>query len=116
MCSKKKVLIIVGTRPEAIKLAPVYQALRRNDSFEPVLCATGQHTDMMFPILDWFNIRRDFTLDVMLHEQPLSHLAVRLMSGLHEVIADVHPEIVMVQGDTTSAFIGSLAAYYSYDH
>lgn len=109
-------MVIIGTRPEAIKLAPVIRAMRENEGLEVTVCATGQHTDMMFPILDWFGIQRDFTLDVMRHQQPLSHLAGRLLSGLHDVIEQVHPDIVMVQGDTTSAFIGGLASFYSYDH
>jgi len=114
--NKKRVLVMVGTRPEAIKLAPVINAMKNDPDIDVIVCATGQHTDMMYPILDWFGITRDFTLDVMRHQQALSHLAGRLLSGLHDVIEQVHPDIVMVQGDTTSAFIGSLAAYYSYDH
>lgn len=114
--SKQRVLVVIGTRPEAIKLAPLIRAMQNNHNIEPVVCATGQHTDMMYPILDWFGISRDFSLDVMRHQQPLSHLAGRLLSGLHDVIEEVHPDVVMVQGDTTSAFIGGLAAYYSYDH
>ena len=109
-------MVVIGTRPEAIKLAPVIKALKTREDFEVTVCATGQHTDMMFPILEWFGIERDFTLDVMCHQQPLTHLAGNLLSGLHDVIEKVNPDIVVVQGDTTSAFIGSLAAYYSYDH
>ncbi|HEU5047980.1 MAG TPA: UDP-N-acetylglucosamine 2-epimerase (non-hydrolyzing) [Rickettsiales bacterium] len=109
-------MVVVGTRPEAIKLAPVIRAMKASPLLEVVVCATGQHTDMLFPILDWFNIKRDFTLDVMRHQQPLSHLAGKLLSGLFDVIEEVHPDTVMVQGDTTSAFIGGLAAFYSYDH
>lgn len=113
---KQRVLVIVGTRPEAIKLAPVINALKKNGNADVFVCATGQHTDMMFPILDWFGVERDYTLDVMSHEQPLSHLAGKLMAGIHDVIQDVHPDVVVVQGDTTSAFVGGLAAYYSYDY
>lgn len=114
--AKQRVLVMVGTRPEAIKLAPVIRAMKNNHNTEVVVCATGQHTDMMYPILEWFGIERDFTLDVMRHQQPLSHLAGRLLSGLHDVVEQVNPDVVMVQGDTTSAFIGGLAAFYSYDH
>lgn len=109
-------MVVVGTRPEAIKLAPVIRALHRNKAFDVAVCATGQHTEMVYPILDWFGISRDYTLDVMRHQQPLSHLAGKLLSGLHDVIEDAKPDIIMVQGDTTSAFIGALAAYYSHDH
>ena len=113
---KQNVLVILGTRPEAIKLVPVIRALQKNKAYDVSVCATGQHTDMIFPILDWFGISRDYTLDVMRHQQPLSHLAGRLLSGLHDVIEQATPDIIMVQGDTTSAFIGALASYYSYDH
>ena len=62
-------MVVIGTRPEAIKLAPVIKALKTREDFEVTVCATGQHTDMMFPILDWFGIKTDFTLDVMRHQQ-----------------------------------------------
>lgn len=114
--AKRRVLAIIGTRPEAIKMAPLIKALQTSGKSDVAVCATGQHTDMVFPILDWFGVSRDYTLDVMTHGQPLSHLAGRLLSGLHDVIAEVHPDVITVQGDTTSAFIGGLAAYYSYDH
>lgn len=116
MNSKQKVMVVIGTRPEAIKLAPVVRQMKRNPQLEVAVCASGQHTDMMFPILDWFDISRDYTLDVMRHQQPLSHLAGRLLSGLHDVIEDFAPDTVMVQGDTTTAFVGALAGFYSYDH
>lgn len=109
-------MVIIGTRPEAIKLAPLVRHMRKNPLLEVAVCATGQHTDMLFPILDWFDIKSDYTLDVMRHQQPLSHLAGRLLSGLHDVIEVFAPDVVMVQGDTTSAFIGALAGFYSYDH
>lgn len=114
--SKQRVLVVIGTRPEAIKLAPVVKALRMQGSFEVAVCATGQHTDMMYPILDWFGLSRDFTLDVMTHKQPLAHLAGKLLGGLYDVIERFNPDIVVVQGDTTSAFVGALAGFYSCDH
>ncbi len=113
---KTRVLAIIGTRPEAIKMAPLIKALQKDGRSDVTVCATGQHTDMVYPILDWFGVARDFTLDVMTHGQPLSHLAGRLLSGLYDIIEEVHPDTVLVQGDTTSAFIGGLASYYSYDH
>lgn len=111
----ERILVLVGTRPEVIKLAPVIKELQQRKA-EVVVCATGQHTDMAFPILDWFGIVPDFKLDVMSHQQPLSHLAGKLLSGLYDVIEEVNPDLVVVQGDTTSAMIGALAAFYSYDH
>jgi UDP-N-acetylglucosamine 2-epimerase (non-hydrolysing) len=112
----QKALVVIGTRPEAIKLAPVVKALKSRAGMDVRVCATGQHTDMLFPLLDWFGVKRDYTLDVMEHGQPLSHLAGKLMAGLHDVMAEFNPDIVVVQGDTTSAFVGAMAAYYSYDY
>ena len=108
--------MMIGTRPEAIKLAPVVREMKTNPQLDVAVCASGQHTDMMYPILDWFDVDKDYSLDVMRHQQPLSHLAGRLLSGLHDVIEAYAPDVVMVQGDTTTAFIGALAGYYSYDH
>lgn len=115
MDNKKRVLVVVGTRPEAVKVAPLILAMDKDPRFECVVCATGQHKEMLYQILDWFGIVPDYKMDVMTHAQPLTKLAGKLLHGLHDIIAEVHPDIVMVQGDTTSAFIASLAAYYNYD-
>ncbi len=114
--SKKRALMVIGTRPEAIKVAPLVRAMQASDHIEPIVLATGQHTDMMFPILDWFDVSRDFTLEVMRHKQPLSHLAGSLLAGVYDIIEETHPDVIFVQGDTTSAFVGALAGYYGYDH
>lgn len=97
-------------------MAPVIQALKKDGKSEVAVLATGQHTDMVFPILDWFGISRDYTLDVMVHGQPLSHLAGKLLSGIYDVIEQFHPDVVLVQGDTTSVLMGGLATFYSYDY
>ena len=112
----KKVLVVVGTRPEGIKLAPVIKALKADDRYDCRVCATGQHQEMLHSILEWFGITPDYQLNVMAHKQPLAHLAGRLLNGLYNVIEDAEPDTVMVQGDTNSAFIGALAGYYGYDH
>lgn len=97
-------------------MAPVIRAMQNDDRYNVTVCATGQHQEMLFNILEWFNITCDYTLNVMSHQQPLAHLAGRLLNGLFNVIEDCHPDTVLVQGDTTSAFVGALATYYGFDH
>lgn len=110
-----KALCIVGTRPEAIKMAPVIKALQADDRYECLVCATGQHKEMLYQILDWFQITPDYKMDVMLAGQPLSHLAGKLLSGLHDLIDEINPDLTFVHGDTTTAFIAALASHYAYN-
>jgi UDP-N-acetylglucosamine 2-epimerase (non-hydrolysing) len=110
-----KAMCIVGTRPEAIKMAPVIKKLQQDPRYECIVCATGQHKEMLYQILDWFDIVPDYKMDVMLAGQPLSHLAGKLLSGLHDLIDEVNPEFVFVHGDTTTAFVSALAAHYAYN-
>jgi UDP-N-acetylglucosamine 2-epimerase (non-hydrolysing) len=111
--SKKRVLIIMGTRPEAIKMAPVIQTLReRSGSFEVGVCATSQHRRMMDQVLDFFNIVPDFDLDIMRDRQELHEIACRVISGVHEVLRIWRPDWVVVQGDTTTTFAAGVAAFY----
>lgn len=107
------ILLVVGTRPEAIKLAPVYGRLvQARDEFVPLLCSTGQHSSMLEETLRCFNIEPDFRLDVMTHDQPLSRLTARVLVGITEVIDEIRPRLLIVQGDTTSAVAAALAAFY----
>lgn len=108
-----KVAIVMGTRPEAIKMSPVVSALRlRPDSFEATVVATGQHKEMLAQVLDIFDIKPDVDLDVMRADQGLAELTVRLLTSLDRLWRETPPDIVLVQGDTTSSFAASLAAYY----
>ena len=109
-----KVLTVFGTRPEAIKLAPVVCTLaeRAGAGVESVVCVTGQHREMVDPILTLFGIRPDYDLDVMIQGQDLFDLSVRTLSGFKEVLARERPDVVLVQGDTTSAFLAALGAFY----
>ncbi len=110
---KKRVLCIVGTRPEAIKMAPVIEALRRRpDHFETLVCATGQHRGMLDQVLDLFGVRPDFDLDLMKPDQGLIDVTSTALLRLGETYAKCLPDIVVAQGDTTSTFAASLAAYY----
>lgn len=109
----KTILTILGTRPEAVKLAPVLKELgRRKRAFRSLVCVTGQHRELLDPMLDFFGIRADFDLHVMKKDQRLAGLTARLLTTLDPVLTDVKPDWVVVQGDTTSVMAAALAAYY----
>lgn len=108
-----RVLCVVGTRPEAIKLAPVIQQLsRRADELESRVVVTGQHSDMLDQVFRLFDIARDYDLRIMREGQDLHHVTSACLEGLKPVMRSFSPDIVLVQGDTASAFVGSLAAFY----
>jgi UDP-N-acetylglucosamine 2-epimerase (non-hydrolysing) len=109
----KKVMLIVGTRPEAIKMAPVYMELAaRPSEFEVTLCATGQHREMLDQVLRIFGMKPDFDLDAMQPGQTLNGLVPTVMRGLGEVFEKAKPDVVLVQGDTSSAVAGAMAAFH----
>lgn len=108
-----KVLIVVGTRPEVIKMAPVYLELVRNQRFEVRLCATGQHSDLLALALMDFNLVPDYKLELMEHGQGLSSLTSRALVALEGVLAQAKPDAVLVHGDTTTTLASALAAFYS---
>ena len=109
----KTILTILGTRPEAIKLAPVLMELaRRKKHIRSRICVTGQHRELLDPMLEFFGIRPDFDLHVMRDNQPLTDLTARLLTGLDPVLADVKPDWIIVQGDTTTVMAAALAAFY----
>jgi UDP-N-acetylglucosamine 2-epimerase (non-hydrolysing) len=107
-----RVLTVFGTRPEAIKLAPVVLALQREPGVEHVLCVTGQHRQMLDQVLALFRLSPDHDLDIMRPGQDLTHVTVAVLQGLGAVIEAERPDWVIVQGDTTTAFAASLAAFY----
>jgi len=106
------ILVVFGTRPEAIKLFPVIHALRRNPAFRVTVCVTAQHRQMLDQVLDIAAITPDFDLDVMRPNQTLPQLTARILNRLDQVLAEVRPDRVMVQGDTTTAMVGALAGFY----
>lgn len=108
----QSVLLVLGTRPEAIKLAPLPAALRAAGVGNVQICSTGQHREMLRPILQLFDLALDHDLDLMEPRQTLSDLTARCLTGLSQVLADVRPSLVVVQGDTTTALAASLAAFY----
>lgn len=109
----KTILTIAGTRPEAIKLAPVLLELaRRKKKFRSVVCVTGQHREMLDPMLRFFGIRPDLDLRLMRKNQSLSGLTARMLMALDPVLEEVNPDWVVVQGDTTTVMTAALSAYY----
>lgn len=108
----KRVLVVMGTRPEAIKLAPVILSLAEADDFRPIVVATGQHRDMLSPVVDRFELQVDHDLDVMQPDQSLAGLTARLLDAIDPVIEQEAPDITIVQGDTTSMLVGALASFY----
>jgi UDP-N-acetylglucosamine 2-epimerase (non-hydrolysing) len=109
---RRRVMLVFGTRPEAIKLAPIAIALRESAIFDPVVVITGQHREMLDQVLDHFSIKPDFDLEVMSDRQTLSDLTVRTLSRLTPILEAEAPDVVVVQGDTTAAMTGALGAFY----
>lgn len=106
------VLVVLGTRPEAIKLAPVITELRRHPDVTTRVCVTGQHREMVQPILELFNVRPDIDLALMTPDQRLPSLTAAALTQIEEVVASTAPDWVVLQGDTTSAMSAALAAFY----
>ena len=109
---KLKVMTVFGTRPEAIKMAPLVKVLEQREEIESVVCVTAQHRQMLDQVMDIFNIRADFDLDIMKSGQTLSDITARVMKGIEETIKAARPDIVLVHGDTTTTFAGALASFY----
>jgi len=107
-----KILTIFGTRPEAIKLAPVLAQLKKEESIKSIVCVTAQHRHMLDQVLKIFDIKPDFDLDVMTHDQTLEDILSRVLLRVGKVLDIVKPDIVLVQGDTTSALIIGLACFF----
>jgi UDP-N-acetylglucosamine 2-epimerase (non-hydrolysing) len=107
-----KVLIVMGTRPEAIKMAPVIKALKADNRFEAKVCSTSQHMEMLYQVLEFFNLQLDFDLKVMEPNQSLSSLTAKILVQLSAVVDQYKPDWILVQGDTTTAMAGALAGFY----
>jgi UDP-N-acetylglucosamine 2-epimerase (non-hydrolysing) len=109
---RARVMVLFGTRPEAIKMAPLIHELRRSQRVETTVCFTGQHRTMVEQVLGLFDIRPDIDLDVMTGAQSLESLTAALMTKIPPVYEQFRPDAVLVQGDTTTTFVGALAAFY----
>ena len=108
----KKVMVIYGTRPEAVKMAPLIRALRQSDVLEPFVVSTGQHRDMLDQINSWFDIEPNIDLNVFQHGATLTELAARILQKLPEVLVAERPDAVVVQGDTTTVAVAAIACFY----
>lgn len=109
----KKVMLVFGTRPEAIKMAPLVKALEQYpEDFETVVCVTGQHREMLDQVLRLFEITPDYDLNIMKQGQDLYDVTSRVLLGMRDVLREVHPDVVLVHGDTTTSTAAALAAFY----
>ena len=108
-----KVMTVFGTRPEAIKMAPLVKELKKRKEIECIVCVTAQHREMLDQVLETFDIVPDYDLNIMQKGQTLTDITVRALKGLEDVIKEVKPNIVLVHGDTTTTFAGALAAFYN---
>ena len=109
---KIKVMTVFGTRPEAIKMAPLVKELEKREEIESIVCITAQHRQMLDQVMDIFGICADYDLNIMQAGQTLSDITTRAMKGIEEVIKEAKPDIVLVHGDTTTTFAGALASFY----
>jgi UDP-N-acetylglucosamine 2-epimerase (non-hydrolysing) len=111
---KKKILLVFGTRPEAIKMAPLVNMLKmESDSFEVIVCVTSQHREMLDQVLKIFEIKPDINLNLMMHNQNLTNLTSLILNEMQKVISELQPDIVLVHGDTTTSLATSIAAFYN---
>ena len=110
---KKKILLVFGTRPEAIKMCPLVKALQHDaEAFETKVCVTGQHREMLDQVLHIFDVRPDYDLNIMKQGQDLYDITARVLTGMRDVLDDYRPDVVLVHGDTTTSTAAALAAFY----
>lgn len=111
--SRKKIAVVFGTRPEAIKMAPVIKEINKHSqAFEPIVIVTAQHREMLDQVLDVFNITPDYDMDIMKKNQTLSDVTAEVLKGIEAIYLEEKPDMVLVHGDTTTSFSAALAAYY----
>ena len=108
----KKVLLVFGTRPEAIKMAPLVKKFQEDSEFQTIVCVTAQHREMLDQVLDIFDIKPDYDLNIMKQGQDLYDITSRVMLGLRDVLNETNPDVVLVHGDTTTSTAAALAAFY----
>lgn len=110
---KKKIVFAFGTRPEAIKLAPLINEFRRSDAFETICVSTGQHKEMLDQVISFFDLKIDYSLNLMTKNQSLNHLSSKILTSLKDVFDSENPDYVFVHGDTTTTAFSSIAAFYN---
>lgn len=108
-----KIMLVFGTRPEAIKMAPLVKELKkRATEFETIVCVTGQHREMLDQVLEIFDIHPDYDLNIMKQGQDLYDITARVLVGMRDILKEVQPDVVLVHGDTTTSTAAALAAFY----
>lgn len=113
MSERKKILLVFGTRPEAIKMSPLVLSLNKHtDKFEVLVCLTGQHREMLDQVMTIFDIKADYDINIMQQKQDLYDVTSRVLLGMRDVLSSVKPDLVLVHGDTATSMATSLAAYY----
>ena len=109
----KKIMTVFGTRPEAIKMAPLVKVLQSNEEFDVKVCVTAQHREMLDMVLELFDIKPDYDLDIMQHGQTITDITNRVLKGMESVLQQERPDVLLVHGDTTTTFASALAAFYA---
>lgn len=110
--SRVKVLAVIGTRPEAIKMAPVVKELQKRDMFEVAVCLTAQHRELLDQVIEVFDLSVDYDLNLMKQDQSIFDVTCSVLAGMEKVLDEARPDVVLVHGDTTTSFAAALAAYY----
>lgn len=108
----KKIMVVFGTRPEAIKMCPLVKELKTRDNLDTVVCVTGQHREMLTQVLDAFNVVPDYNLSIMKDKQTLFDVTINILEKMKSVLEEVKPDVVLVHGDTSTTFVTSLACFY----
>ena len=103
---------VFGTRPEAIKMAPLVIELSKSENIESICCVTGQHRQMLDSVMEIFRLKADYDLNIMEKQQTLSTITTKTLLGMDDVINQVKPDMILVHGDTSTAFSGALSAFY----
>lgn len=109
---RKKIMVVFGTRPEAIKMCPLVSELKKSPSFETYVCVTGQHREMLQQVLDAFNVVPDENLDIMSSSQTLFDVTISILGGMKDILEREKPDMVLVHGDTSTTFVSGLASFY----
>ncbi|WLR55476.1 UDP-N-acetylglucosamine 2-epimerase (non-hydrolyzing) [Mesobacillus subterraneus] len=109
---KKKIMVVFGTRPEAIKMCPLVKELRTREELDTVVCVTGQHREMLTQVLDAFSVVPDYNLSIMKEKQTLFDVTISILEKMKAVLEEVKPDVVLVHGDTSTTFVTSLACFY----
>ena len=107
-----KVLFVFGTRPEGIKMAPIIKEIEKRNNIESYTCVTGQHREMLDQVLEIFDIKPDYDLNIFKNGQSLTDVTTKTLQGLEKILDELKPDILLVQGDTTTVFAAALAAFY----